>query len=573
MLVCAAVNSSWKRLSVVSVLGVLLAGGIAGLAMQLVTSRSETSSQLRRAAQARASLGAALIDSALMTARTDSPGPRRFPTREAPLLRRYLDDIARYTVHASQTRVFLLDARDLVVAGSGQVGAGEAVPDAALRRALAANRASGTFGPGGGRFFAVARLTAAPWRVVYTLPTDALYGSRADAWSLSFMLLALFGAVAAICLLLLIRLLASLDRLARANAALAERNQAIEKATDAKTRFVTTMSHELRTPLSAVIGFSELMHAGRAGPLSERQHEFVGIIRASADHLLTLINEVLDLSKIESGHIRLDPEAIDPVVVAGECVSSMRSLAAERRIRLEFEAAAVGPVSLDPARLRQVILNYLSNAIKFTGAGGQVTLSVTRDGDRLMIAVADTGVGISPEDQRRVFDEFVQVGRSAHPGTGLGLAVTREIVEAQGGEVSVTSRLGFGSTFYAWLPSAGAMTPAPRPRGPGTPPDGSGRRSRPPGIANQPPHPGEPTLGLRPLERHVLGDVVVRKDQKALLADSADHRVGHLVGVEQPAGQQRGGSDRILQSHIQHRRADRLRAQAGHRDAGVGIDD
>ncbi len=464
-------HSSWKRLAVVSVLGVLLAGGVGGLAVELVQSQSQTSSQLRRAAASRASLGAALINSAMQSAHTASPRVRA--PWVGPLLTRYLDDVAQYTAHPRQTRVFLIDSRDRIVAASGGARGtvyGALLPGAALRRRLAQNATRGTYGPGGGRFFAAATLTAAPWRVVYTVPTAAIYGARADAWSLAYLLLGGFTAVAAICLLLLVRLLAGSDRLARANATLAERNAEVEEATQAKNRFVAKMSHELRTPLNAVIGFAELMHTGRTGPLSKRQREFVGIIRASGDHLLTLINEVLDLSKIEAGHLRLDPEAIDPVVIASECVSSVRWPAADRRIRLEFEAAAVGPVSLDPARLRQEILNFLSNAIKFTGAGGQVTLTVARDGDRLMVAVADTGVGIAPEDQRRIFDEFVQVGAAAHSGSGLGLAVTRQVVEAQGGKVAVTSRLGFGSTFYAWLPWVPAAPPdeadPPAPAGP-----------------------------------------------------------------------------------------------------------
>ena len=456
-------HSSWKRLAVVSVLGVLLAGGVGGLAVELAQSQSQTSGQLRRAAAARASLGAALINSALQSAHVASPRLRA--PWVGPLLRGYLDDVAKYNGHAGQAHVFLIDYRDRIIAAAGHRPDRGLVPDPALRRALDRGATQGMLGTDGRLFFAAAALTAAPYRVVYTLPTGALYGARGDAWSLSFMLLAGFAVVAAVCLLLLVRLLGGSDRLARVNAALAERNREVERATDAKTRFVANMSHELRTPLNAVIGFSELMQAGRTGPLSKRQREFVGIIRASADHLLTLINEVLDLSKIESGHIRLDPEAIDPVLVASECISSMRWLAADRRIRLEFEAAAVGPVSLDPARLRQVILNFLSNAIKFSGAGGRVTLTLARDGDRLMVAVADTGVGIAPEDQRRIFDEFVQLGASSHAGSGLGLAVTRQIVEAQGGAVSVTSRLGFGSTFYAWLPwvpaAATAETAAP----------------------------------------------------------------------------------------------------------------
>jgi signal transduction histidine kinase len=460
VLVCQDVHSSWKRLAVVSVLGVLLAGGVGGLAVALVQSQSQTSGQLRRAAAARASLGAALINSALQA--SDTASPRQRAPWMGPLLSGYLRDVAQYNAYPGQTRVYLIDSRDRIVTAAGPAPAGSLLPGAALRRALATGATQGSVGgPGGDRFFAAATLTAAPWRVISTLPTAALYGPRGNAWSLAFIVLAGFAAVAAACLLLLVRVLTGSERLARANAALAERNREVEQATEAKNRFVAKMSHELRTPLNAVIGFSELMHAGRTGPLSKRQREFLGIIRASADHLLTLITEVLDLSKIESGHIRLDPEAVDPVVIASECVSSVRWLAADRRVRLEFEAAAIGPVSLDPARLRQVILNFLSNAIKFTGAGGRVTLTVARDGERLMLAVADTGVGIAPEDRRRIFDEFVQVGGAAQAGSGLGLAVTRQIVEAQGGEVSVASRLGLGSTFYAWLPWVPAVIVEP----------------------------------------------------------------------------------------------------------------
>jgi signal transduction histidine kinase len=280
--------------------------------------------------------------------------------------------------------------------------------------------------------------------------------AQSGAGALPIVLLGVVGVAAAAAVGFLIWALRAAGELTRANAALVQRNRGVERASEAKTRFVANMSHELRTPLNAVIGFTELMHAGRTGPVSMRQREYLGIIRTSADHLLTLINEVLDISKIEKGHMRLDPESIDPVQITRECLHSMRWLAAGRRVRVDFEAGEVGPVSLDPSRLRQVVLNYLSNAIKFTGAGGRVTLTVARDGDLLLVAVEDTGIGISDEDQGRVFEEFVQVGSSPQSGSGLGLAVTRQIVEAQGGEVGVTSRLGFGSTFYALLPLAAA---------------------------------------------------------------------------------------------------------------------
>jgi signal transduction histidine kinase len=282
-----------------------------------------------------------------------------------------------------------------------------------------------------------------------------LAGSRSptgSAVTVSFLLLAALGGGALVCLLLLVRLLGRSEKLMRANAELARQNRRIEDATEAKTRFVANMSHELRSPLNAVIGFAELMHDGRTGPVSRNQREYLGIIRASADHLLKLINEVLDLSKIEAGHMRLDPEAVEPATVVRECISSMSWLAADRRVRIEFEPAAVGPVSLDPARLRQVILNFLSNAIKFSPSGGRVLVKLARRDGRLVVSVSDEGPGIDPQDQARAFEEFVQVGDRSSPGSGLGLAVTRRIVESQGGEVTVDSRVGEGSTFTAWLP-------------------------------------------------------------------------------------------------------------------------
>lgn len=243
------------------------------------------------------------------------------------------------------------------------------------------------------------------------------------------------------------------EALAQAGAVLAARNRGHRDATDAKSRFVASLSHELRTPLHAVIGFAELLHAGRGGPLSERQREYLQIIRDSSDHLLALADDALDLSAVEAGHIRLQPRLVDPAAIASECVSAVRAIAAERRVTLSLDSSVAGHARLDPARLRQVILNYASNAIRFTPAGGRVTVRLSAGGDGLLVEVVDTGIGISAADQAHVFDAFVRVGRSRRDGSGLGLAVTRQIVEAQGGAVSVSSRPGGGSTFSAWLPT------------------------------------------------------------------------------------------------------------------------
>jgi len=277
----------------------------------------------------------------------------------------------------------------------------------------------------------------------------------------AFALLGGFAAVAAICLILLVRLIARTDHLGSANQELARRNQELQSATEAKSRFVANLSHELRNPLNAVIGFSELMSSGRVGPLDDRQREHLSIIRGSAQHLVALLDDALDLARIEAGHVRLDPTPTEPATVAVASASSVATVAAAKLIRVDVDARPAGVVLLDPGRLRQVILNFLSNALKFTPDGGQVTLRVQRERDGLLIEVSDTGPGIEPPDQDRIFEEFFQLSGLDRSGSGLGLAVTKLIAEAQGGQVGVRSIPGHGSTFYAWLPAPLANVPCP----------------------------------------------------------------------------------------------------------------
>jgi signal transduction histidine kinase len=569
-----------KRLALVSLLGLLIAGGGAGLVVVLEQSHSRSQTQVRRAAEDRAALAAALINSVfagsynatgpikgpvsrarvtsgeIMAARRDSPltavfgangallasrpalapATRRliagqpavaaaltdghhhlssllpatagtppgfldvapFRTRYGiratvtwlplpaltALLNRYLRYVANYTQH--RARVFLVDSRDVVIGSAAGGVPGRRLADGDLRRALVQDVSGSRFGPGGSRFFAAAGLTVAPWTVVYTTRTSALFASQASSWRLSLLLLAGFLAAAGVCLALLIRLLAGSDKLARANAALALGNDQLTQATEAKSRFVASMAHEVRTPLSAVIGFTELMQLGRPGRVNDTQAEYLGIVRSSADHVLSLINEALDLATVEAGQLKLTPRSCEPALIARQCVSALRGLADARDVQIEVDPGSVGVVSLDPARLRQVILNFLSNAIKFSHRGGRVTVRLAREGERLTIAVSDEGIGISAADQERVFDEFVQLGERAHAGSGLGLAVTRRIVRAQGGEVAVGSRLGTGSTFTARLPW---VRPAaePGPEENGTAGDEQWRQL----VADLAPHAGE----------------------------------------------------------------------------------
>jgi signal transduction histidine kinase len=258
-------------------------------------------------------------------------------------------------------------------------------------------------------------------------------------------------------------LLAYCERLTAANRELSRQNGELQRRSELERRLVASVSHELRTPLNAVIGFSELMDGGRTGPVSDVQREHLGIIRTSGQHMLTLVNDMLDQAQVEAGHIRLAPQPVEPAVVVAECISSLERAAAEQKVSIEFDPRPVGISSLDPTRLRQVVLNYLSNAIKFAGRHATVTVRLIREPGRLLIEVVDTGPGIDAADQPRVFEAFTSLSPAPRDGTGLGLAVTKLIVEAQGGQVGVRSTAGAGSTFFAWLPLAPAGRDDPRP--------------------------------------------------------------------------------------------------------------
>ena len=224
-----------------------------------------------------------------------------------------------------------------------------------------------------------------------------------------------------------------------------------------KSQFLANMSHELRTPLNAILGFTQLLHEGEVGPLNDQQRDFLGNVLTSSHHLLRLINDVLDLAKVESGKLDFRPESIDLAQTIGEVGAILRTTAAEKQVRVEIAVdSSIGRVVLDPARLKQVLYNYLSNALKFTPTGGLVTVRALPEGPEFFrIEVDDTGAGITAEDLRRLFVEFQQLDAGAakkHGGTGLGLALTKRIVEAQGGTVGVRSTPGAGSVFHAVLP-------------------------------------------------------------------------------------------------------------------------
>jgi signal transduction histidine kinase len=239
--------------------------------------------------------------------------------------------------------------------------------------------------------------------------------------------------------------------------AIAREEDRLREASRLKSEFLANMSHELRTPLNAIIGFAELMHDGRVGAVSETHKEYLGDILVGARHLLQLISDVLDLSKVEAGKMEFHLETVDASRLVGEVREVLRTLIANKGIELSSEVSPeVGEVTVDARRLKQVLYNFLSNAVKFTPAGGRVTIRLSlEDAGHFRMEVEDTGVGIAAEDLGKLFVEFQQLDAGLarqHAGTGLGLALTREIVEAQGGRVGVRSTLGKGSLFFAVLP-------------------------------------------------------------------------------------------------------------------------
>jgi signal transduction histidine kinase len=249
---------------------------------------------------------------------------------------------------------------------------------------------------------------------------------------------------------------ASLQERDRARADAEEARHAAQAANEAKSRFLNMMSHELRTPLGAIGGYAALLEDGIPGPLTDEQRKYVQRIKHNQAHLLQLVNELLDLGKIESGRMALHLTAV-PVQMVIESVHLMiEPQISASDLRLEVEAADPTLVfHADPDRVEQIVLNLLSNAVKFTSPGGTVRIVVTAEPDLICFSVKDTGVGIPADKLEAVFEAFFQVEGSrsrAYGGTGLGLAISRQLARAMGGDLTVKSAPGQGSTFSLSLP-------------------------------------------------------------------------------------------------------------------------
>jgi signal transduction histidine kinase len=257
----------------------------------------------------------------------------------------------------------------------------------------------------------------------------------------------------------LLRTFATQSALAIQNARLfheiADKSRQLEVASQHKSEFLANMSHELRTPLNAIIGFSEVLTDRMFGELNEKQEEYLKDIYASGTHLLSLINDILDLSKIEAGRMELELSDFHLPTALDNALMLVRERAGRRNITLQTSIdERLGEVRADERKIRQVVLNLLSNAIKFTPEGGRIEVgAVPKDGS-VEVSVSDTGVGIAPEDQEAVFEEFRQVGTAAKKveGTGLGLTLCRKFVELHAGRIWVKSEVGMGSTFTFTIP-------------------------------------------------------------------------------------------------------------------------
>jgi signal transduction histidine kinase len=232
------------------------------------------------------------------------------------------------------------------------------------------------------------------------------------------------------------------------------------EAERAKTEFVSTVSHELRTPMTSIKGYVDLLLMGAVGVLTEDQQNFLSVIRSNVERLTLLVSDLLDISRVESGRLAVSPKVIHLEEVIDLTIVTMRARAMDKGLTLQSEVSSPLPeVLADPDRVTQILTNLMANACNYTPSGGRVTVSAYAHNDEVHVAVSDTGIGISEEDQEKVFDRFFRADHDIvqdAPGAGLGLSIVKSLTEMQGGRVWVKSDLGRGSTFTVAFPAADA---------------------------------------------------------------------------------------------------------------------
>ena len=314
------------------------------------------------------------------------------------------------------------------------------------------------------RLFGTRRSDAFPVMVVVTRDLEVVLAD----WRLQSTVLISAAVLVVLVILALTRvLLRQLVRVERTMAELAAARIAADSANQAKSAFLANMSHELRTPLNAILGFSDALMSGLPGHSCKTVcHDYLGHVQTSGRHLLGLINDILDLSKIEVGKAELHLEPVDLAQVAGECVALLKPKAESKGVTLSDAGIADGlGLVADPRRLRQIILNLLSNAVKFTPEGGTVTVAGHREGDRMILTVADSGIGMSQSEVETALTPFGQVVSDvarAEAGTGLGLPLSKRLAELHGGSLTIASVKGEGTTVTVSLPlqpGSSASTP------------------------------------------------------------------------------------------------------------------
>jgi signal transduction histidine kinase len=237
----------------------------------------------------------------------------------------------------------------------------------------------------------------------------------------------------------------------RVENALRERTEALEAAGRLKSEFLANVSYELRTPLTSITGYAEMLIGNYAGELAPRQHEYASNILESAQAFTRLVDDILDLATIEAGYMELDTSTVDIQAMLQSVLTLQQAQARNLGLRLEFDCPpAIGTVPGDERRLKQVMFSLVSNALKFTPAGGSVTVAARREGERVALVVSDTGIGVATEDQARIFETFER-GNGRQSGAGLGLALVKSFIELHGGTVELRSRPGEGTTVTCWL--------------------------------------------------------------------------------------------------------------------------
>lgn len=249
---------------------------------------------------------------------------------------------------------------------------------------------------------------------------------------------------------------------------LEDKNRELSRLSEAKSQFLATISHELRTPLNAIIGFAELLLDGAAGPVAQGQIEYLSDIRSSGTHLLRIINDILDYSKLEAGKLELTRESVDFATLAQDAVHMLFAVAQRKGVAVETTLEAGITVVVDPLRLKQVVLNLVANALKFTPAGGKVEVRLVSREAQAVLRVTDTGIGIAPEHHAAIFEPFTQIEAKESrrfEGTGLGLALVKRLLDPMGGTVQVASAPGQGATFWVELPreESSRVLVSPRP--------------------------------------------------------------------------------------------------------------